>query len=88
MLGGVFIIRLPSGRGVVSVKSVNSGPAPMTKAEDQARDELRTADELASLVCKLRWLGMDHEADVLADHLAQHHKGDPPAVVTQICDTD
>lgn len=54
----------------------------------QGRDRQGTATELASLVCKLRWLGMEHEANVLADQLAHQDKVDPAAVAAQSCDTD
>ena len=56
--------------------------------EELALDGHRTSDELASLVCKLRWLGMEHEADALAEQLARRDNLDPAAVAAQSCETD
>jgi hypothetical protein len=56
--------------------------------KEQARDRHGTATELANLVCKLRWLRMEHEADVLADQLAHQDKVAPAAVAAQCCETD
>jgi hypothetical protein len=56
--------------------------------KEHAPDGQGPATALASLVCKLRWLGMEHEADVLADQLAHQDKIDPAAVAAQCCETD
>jgi hypothetical protein len=59
-----------------------------TPEGEHTRDGQQTGNELASLVCKLRWLGMEYEADVLADQLAQQEKVDPATVAAQSCETD
>lgn len=43
-------------------------------------------DELRKLVLKLRWIGMESEAEILCDHLARTAPAD--CVLIAPCDTD
>jgi len=43
-------------------------------------------DELRKLVLKLRWIGMESEADMLSDHLARTAPAD--CVLVAPCETD
>jgi hypothetical protein len=68
---------------------IRAGRTQMPKTDkEQARESQETANDLARLVCKLRWLGMEHEADALADQLARQDIVDRAAVASQSCDTD
>jgi hypothetical protein len=50
--------------------------------------EQRTSNELVKLIRKLRWIGMEEEADTLAEELALRRATDSISVVAQPRDTD
>jgi hypothetical protein len=50
--------------------------------------EQRTSNELVKLIRKLRWIGMEEEADTLAEELALRCATDSISVVAQPRDTD
>lgn len=54
----------------------------------QESSEQRTSNELVRLICKLRWIGMEEEAETLADELARRHATDTVSVVAQSGETD
>ena len=48
----------------------------------------RTPHELAKLICKLRWIGMEEEADRLLGELAQRCRSADEHVFTTAGETD
>lgn len=56
---------------------------PKTPATQQ-----RTSNELVRLIRKLRWIGMDNEADALAEELARRRVTDTVSVITAFRETD
>jgi hypothetical protein len=54
--------------------------APLNQQE---HPEQQTADELVTLIRKLRWLGMEREAETLAEELARRQTGEMAAVIAQ-----
>jgi hypothetical protein len=50
--------------------------------------EHRASNELVKLIRKLRWIGMEEEADTLAEELARRCAADSMSVVAQPRDTD
>jgi hypothetical protein len=56
--------------------------------EQQKPSEQRTSNELVRLIRKLRWAGMEQEAEVLAEELARRHPTDAVSVIAQSRETD
>lgn len=56
--------------------------------EQETLSEQRTANELRRLIRKLRWLGMDREAEAMAEELAQLDSADVATVIAQSRETD
>ncbi len=54
----------------------------------QAHPEQQTTDQLVTRIRKLRWLGMDREAETLAEELARRHAGDAETVIVHSRETD
>ena len=50
--------------------------------------EQRAADELIKLIVKLRWMGLEDEADCIEKRLASYPKGEAESVLAQIHATD
>ncbi len=46
------------------------------------------SDELIKLIRKLRWIGMDDEAERLQTELTRRHTAIADSVVTMTCETD
>jgi hypothetical protein len=57
-------------------------------SEQQTPSEQRTSNELVRLICKLRWIGMDDEAEALAEELARRRATDTQSVVSHSRETD
>jgi hypothetical protein len=47
-----------------------------------------TPDELVRLICKLRWIGMEDEADRLSHELTRHDTAATDSVVARSPETD
>jgi hypothetical protein len=47
-----------------------------------------TPDELVKLICKLRWIGMEDEAERLTNELTQHDAATTDSVVATPHETD
>jgi hypothetical protein len=56
------------------------------KAAEAAAE--RTPHELAKLICKLRWIGMEDEADRLSHELTRHDTAATDSVVARSPETD
>lgn len=56
--------------------------------KQQKSHEQRTSNELVRLIRKLRWAGMEKEADKLAEELERRGTADKVSVVAQYRDTD
>jgi ABC-type hemin transport system substrate-binding protein len=54
--------------------------APLNQQE---HPEQQTADELVTRIRKLRWLGMEREAETLAEELARRQTREMAAVIAQ-----
>ena len=48
----------------------------------------QTPDELVKLICKLRWIGMEDEAERLTNELTQHDAATTDSVVATPHETD
>ena len=64
------------------------GPLERTEPPDSATVEQRTSNELVRLIRKLRWIGMETEADALAEELEQRRDAGAFSVITPSRDTD
>jgi hypothetical protein len=60
----------------------------MTLDRDKAAQAERTPHELAKLICKLRWIGMEEEADRLLGELAQRCRSADDHVFETTGETD
>jgi hypothetical protein len=60
------------------------------KRQDHAATVMResTADELVKLICKLRWIGMEDEAERLTDELTRRDTAAADSVVAIPHETD
>jgi hypothetical protein len=54
----------------------------------QAHPEQQTTDELVTRIRKLRWLGMEREAEIMAEELARRRARDSATVIAQSRETD
>jgi hypothetical protein len=66
------------------------GEIPMSLDRDKSAEAAaeRTPHELAKLICKLRWIGMEEEADRLLGELAQRCTSADDHVFTTTGETD
>jgi hypothetical protein len=60
----------------------------MQGRQERQNPEQRTSNELVKLIRKLRWAGMEREAEALAEELARRRGTDAMSVVAQPCETD
>jgi len=66
----------------------------MAKTSEQERPshhpsgECRTSSELAKLIRKLRWMGMEEEAEPLMQELTRRGPADAASVITPSRETD
>jgi ABC-type hemin transport system substrate-binding protein len=54
----------------------------------RAHPEQQTTDELVKRIRKLRWLGMEREAETLAEELARRRARETATVIAQFRETD
>lgn len=59
-----------------------------TSKKQERIPEQRTSNELVRLIRKLRWAGMDQEAEALAEELIRRRSSDMAAVIAQSRETD
>ncbi len=62
-----------------------------SRAQQSAADAAATqsgSNELVKLIRKLRWIGMDDEAERLQTELTRRHTAIADSVVTMTCETD
>jgi len=57
-------------------------------SEQRIPAEQRASNELVRLIPKLRWIGMDDEAEALAEELARRRATDTLSVVSHTRETD
>jgi hypothetical protein len=60
----------------------------MQALNQQAHPEHQTTDELVTRIRKLRWLGMEREAETLAEELERRRVRDAATVIAQSRETD
>jgi hypothetical protein len=71
------------------VQKTFQGECPMQSSPlQQAPPEQQTADELVTRIRKLRWLGMERDAEILAEELERRRVRDAVAVIAQCRETD
>jgi hypothetical protein len=63
-------------------------PLEQQKASDALAAEQRTSNELVNLVRKLRWIGMDEEAQRLQKELTRRHAAATHSVLGPPGETD
>jgi len=63
-------------------------PLERQELQEAAAVEQRTPNELVRLLRKLRWLGMETEADALAQELERRCDGDTASVIVPSRETD
>jgi hypothetical protein len=63
-------------------------PPQQQKPPDASAPEQRTSNELVRLIRKLRWIGMEKEAQALLEELARRHATDAVSVIAPSCETD